>query len=183
MTRFLSAFGKAASFTIRGAAVTFGSTMFSCVAACNIEKGANRMILKYYPHKFANVEAASGITQEELDFVKFIYGGSTVVAANQEMRESSFSTSSSTDVEDAKNNLFQYEIQDHFNENPSRHQVLNSKTTTINETEKNTLREKEQEKLTVNRFWSEGEEAATKAMSMIPIIVPRQEILACSMTA
>jgi len=90
MTRFLSAFGKAASFTARGAAVTFGSTVFSCFAACNIEKGANRMILKYYPHKLVDVEAASGITKEELDFVKFTYGGDIVVAADQKKKRIEF---------------------------------------------------------------------------------------------
>ena len=78
MPRILSAIGKAASFTIRGAAVTFGSTVFSCVAAVHIERGANRMIYKYYPHKFANVDEANGITQEELDFVKFILHSSVV---------------------------------------------------------------------------------------------------------
>ena len=181
MTRFLSAFGKAASFTIRGAAVTFGSTVFSCVAACNIEIGANRMILKYYPHKFANVETASGITQEELDFVKFVYGGGIVVAADQDMQDSSFSTSSSTDLEDVEKS--RYESYNYIDENPSRYQISKSKTRTINASEKHSSKEKEHGKFTVDRFWTEGEEAATKALSMIPIIVPRQEILACSMTA
>mmetsp|Transcript_13223 Transcript_13223/g.31088 ORF Transcript_13223/g.31088 Transcript_13223/m.31088 type:complete len:178 (-) Transcript_13223:284-817(-) len=177
MTRFLSAFGKAVSFTVRGAAVTFGSTVFSCVAACSIEKSANRMILKCYPHKFVNVEAASGITQEELDFVKHIYGGSMIIAAGEKMAESSFSTRSSRDREDNKI-VLRYESQNHSKENQSRRPNSNRKTRTINATEQYKTAEKE-----VNKFWTEGEEAATKALSMIPTIVPRQEILACSMTA
>jgi len=140
------------------------------------------MILKYYPHKFANVEAASGITQEELDFVKFIYGGSIVVATEQDMQELSFSTSLSTNLEDVEN-VIRYEPRDDFNEIPSRYQSSKSKTKTIHVTGKHSSKEKEEGKFTVDRFWTEGEEAATKALSMIPIIVPRQEILACSMTA
>jgi len=182
MTRFLSAFGKAASFTARGAAVTFGSTVFSCFAACNIEKGANRMILKYYPHKLVDVEAASGITKEELDFVKFTYGGDIVVAADQKINESSSTNLTTTEVEDAEF-LFRYDTHDNSIENASRYRNAQHKTRTINLTESDSSEEKEQEKSAVNRFWTEGEEAATKALSIIPIIVPRQEILACSMTA
>lgn len=182
MTRFLTAFGKAASFTARGAAVTFGSTVFSCVAACNIEKGANRMILKYYPHKLVNVEAASGISKEELDYVKFIYGGDIVDAADQKISESSFTDSTTIEAGDAEF-LYRYDSQDHISENTSQYQNAQNETRTINLSKNDSSEEKEQEKSAVNRFWTEGEEAATKALSMIPIIVPRQEILACSMTA
>jgi hypothetical protein len=186
MTRLLSAFGKAASFTARGAAVTLGSTVFSCVVACNIEKGANRMIFKYYPHKFANVEAASGITQEELDFAKFIFGGSAVVAAtDQDMDESSSTQSLSTKTKDTEV-LFRLDSYDDASvvDSSRNHKTRREDPLTINSTEINALNENEQDgKLTVNKFWTEGEEAAAKALSMIPIIVPRQEILACSMTA
>jgi len=183
MTRLISAFGKAASFTARGAAVTFGSTVFSCVVACNIEKGANRMIFKYYPHKFANVEAASGISQEELDFVKTFYGGSIVVAADQETGGSSSTRRSSTKTKDAES-VFRYDSYDDSSVvNQSRYYESKSETTTINVTDTNASKEQEQEKSTVNKFWTEGEEVAAKALSLIPIIVPRQDILACSMTA
>jgi hypothetical protein len=187
MTRLLSAFGKAASFTARGASVTLGSTVFSCVVACNIEKGANRMIFKHYPHKFANVEAASGITQEELDFAKFIYGGSVVVATtDQETDESSSTQSLSTKTKDTEV-LFRLDSYDDASvvDSSRNHETRREKPTTINSTEINALNENEQEegKSTVNKFWTEGEEAAAKAFSMIPIIVPRQEILACSMTS
>ena len=84
MTRVLSALGKAASFTFRGAAVTFGSTLFSCVVACQIEKGANRMIYTYFPHKFANVKAASGITQEELEMANMNYGAASIITQQQQ---------------------------------------------------------------------------------------------------
>lgn len=184
MTRLLSAFGKAVSFTARGAAVTFGSTVFSCVAACSIEKSANRMILKHYPHKFANVEAASGITQEELDFVKFKYGGRVVAAASAD-QETDKSPSSTTATKDAEV-LFRY---DYFDESSvvhaSRHDELKSASTTIiHMKETATRKDQEEEMSTVDKFWTEGEEAAAKALSFIPaIIVPRQEILACSMTA
>jgi hypothetical protein len=84
MTRVLSALGKAASFTFRGAAVTFGSTVFSCVVACQIEKGANRIIYTYFPHKFANVRAASGITQEELEMANMNYGAASIITQQQQ---------------------------------------------------------------------------------------------------
>ena len=183
MTGFLTAFGKAASFTARGAAVTFGSTVFSCVAACNIEKGANRMIYKYYPHKFANVQAASGITQEELDFVKYIYGDGAVATAHQEIDESSSKRSLSTKEKDAEG-MFRYDSHDDSSDIiSSRHLEQKSKQKTRSSTESNAFIEKEQGKSTVDKFWTEGEQAASKALSMIPTIVPRQEILACSMTA
>lgn len=183
MTRLLSAFGKAASFTARGAAVTFGSTVFSCVVACHIEKGANRIIFKYYPHKFANVEAASGITKEELDFVNLIYGDRIATAANQKMDESSSTSNTLTETRDTEV-LYRYDFHDDSSvANSSRYYESERGKTTINMTGVNASKEQEQEKSTINKVWTEGEEAAAKALSIIPIIVPRQEILACSMTS
>jgi len=178
MTTFLSALRKAASFTARGAAVTFGSTVFSCVMACEIEKGANRMILNYYPRKFANVDAASGISQEELDFVKELYGDSIVVAANPEMVNSSSRRSPSKRTKNMEA-VFGYDVYG----GSSGRNYQRCQTTTIDMTESNPTMHQNEGKLTVNRFWTEGEEAATKVLSIIPIIVPRQEILACSITA
>ena len=183
MTGLLSAFGKAVSFTARGATVTFGSTVFSCVAACSIEKGANRMILKYYPHKFANVESASGITKEELDFVKMMYGGRLVAAATNEETDSDSSTT--TTNKDAEV-VFRFDSFDESNTmQTSQEEDSNSKARmSILLTERNATQEREEETSAANKFWTEGEEAASKALSLIPaIIVPRQEILACSMTA
>eukprot|EP00537_Pseudo-nitzschia_pungens_P007667 CAMPEP_0172362108 /NCGR_PEP_ID=MMETSP1060-20121228/5795_1 /TAXON_ID=37318 /ORGANISM="Pseudo-nitzschia pungens, Strain cf. cingulata" /LENGTH=191 /DNA_ID=CAMNT_0013084533 /DNA_START=126 /DNA_END=701 /DNA_ORIENTATION=+ len=191
MTRLLSAFGKAASFTAKGAAVTFGSTMFSCAAACSIEKSANRMILKYCPHKLVNVETCpSGITQEELNYVKLHYGGGVVVAAthheesplvvrsrtnnnNNTTEDSNLSSSSSSSI------ILRYDSFDDASEEDDR-------STTIHATRRNSAlpEEAEQDRSAVDRFWTEGEDAAAKYVSMIPaVIVPRQEILACSMTA
>lgn len=73
MARLTSTLGKVAALTAKGAAVTLGSAVTSCVAACYIERGANRMVYRYFPHKFAQVEAASGITQEELDAVRVFH--------------------------------------------------------------------------------------------------------------
>jgi hypothetical protein len=65
-----SALHRAAAFTIRGAAITLGSTLVSCAAACYIERGAHRLVYHYFPHKYANVEWANGLTQEQLDAVR-----------------------------------------------------------------------------------------------------------------
>jgi hypothetical protein len=189
MPRIFSAIGKAASFTIRGAAVTFGSTVFSCLAAVHIERGANRMIYKYYPHKFANVDAANGITQEELDFVKFIYGGNIVVAADGETDDSS-SKSSSTSTIDAEI-LYRYDSYDDssvvnrfaYNEPTHAYNEPTQESMASKATETKISKEQDQEKSTVNKFWTEGEDAAAKALSILPVMLPRQEILACSMTA
>jgi ATP/maltotriose-dependent transcriptional regulator MalT len=210
MTRVLSALGKAASFTFRGAAVTFGSTIFSCVVACQIEKGANRMIYTYFPYKFANVEAASGITQEELDLANMYYGAASIITQqqqddnhnqNQNQKDHSWSSSSSsssitattTEVEDSEL-LFRYnqeeEEQQQEQESLSyfddiRNQLLSLSTTTTVQTktnEKNTAQEENKN----NKFWSEGANATatTTLSSIIPtIIVPSQEIMACSMAS
>jgi ATP/maltotriose-dependent transcriptional regulator MalT len=209
MTRVLSALGKAASFTFRGAAVTFGSTIFSCVVACQIEKGANRMIYTYFPYKFANVEAASGITQEELDLANMYYGAASIITQqqqddnhnqNQNQKDHSWSSSSSssitattTEVEDSEL-LFRYnqeeEEQQQEQESLSyfddiRNQLLSLSTTTTIQTktnEKNTAQEENKN----NKFWSEeaNATATTTLSSIIPtIIVPSQEIMACSMAS
>lgn len=56
--------------TVKGAAVTFTSTFASCTLACYIEIGAHRVVYHYFPHKYANVEQANGLTQEQLDAVR-----------------------------------------------------------------------------------------------------------------
>ncbi len=133
------------------------------------------MIYKYYPHKFANVEAASGITQEELDFVHFMYGGRSAAAVDTEKSSSSTKTTESTNEEV----LYRYDTFEESHYDEFKQQTL--LTIHMTETKK---QPKEEEKSTVDKFWKEGEEAANKALSLIPaIIVPRQEILACSMTA
>ncbi|OEU11487.1 hypothetical protein FRACYDRAFT_270789 [Fragilariopsis cylindrus CCMP1102] len=215
MTRVLSALGKAASFTFRGAAVTFGSTVFSCVVACQIEKGANRMIYTYFPNKFANVKAASGITQEELEMANMNYGAASIITQqqqddnyvhNQEDHSSSSSSSSSsitttTPKVDEPKLFFRYVQDEQQQEKESlsyfddiRNQLLSLSTTTstistststtqTKTTEKNTALEEENMN---NKFWSEEANAtANEAISgIIPtIIVPSQEIMACSLTA
>lgn len=140
------------------------------------------MILKHYPHKFVNVEAASGITQEELNYVKLHYGGGIVAATNQATTGDSSTTRTETDEYEL---LFRYDSFDESSvEYSSQRNELNSQIATTDTTGKNlSQQEEEQEKSTINKFWTEGEDAAAKYISMIPIIVPRQEILACSMTA
>ena len=60
----------AAKTTIKGAAFTLTSTVASCTMACYIEIGAHRLVYRYFPEKYANVEHANGITQAELDAVR-----------------------------------------------------------------------------------------------------------------
>jgi len=64
----LSGFAKAALLTTsKGAGVTLASTVASCYLACQIEARAHRFIYNHWPEKYASVELANGLTQEELD--------------------------------------------------------------------------------------------------------------------
>jgi len=63
----LKTFAKSA---VKGGAITMTSTVFSCALACYIEIGAHRAVYKYFPHKYANVQRANGLTQEQLDAVR-----------------------------------------------------------------------------------------------------------------
>jgi len=72
--------------TVKGAAVTLSSTVASCTLACYIEIGAHRIVYHYFPQKYANVEHANGLTQEQLDAVR-IYKVSTTSATVEEERE------------------------------------------------------------------------------------------------
>eukprot|EP00536_Pseudo-nitzschia_multiseries_P010223 jgi/Psemu1/307142/fgenesh1_kg.305_\ len=139
------------------------------------------MILNYCPEKLVNVESASGITQEELDYVKYTYGNGGVVAAATATATTTTNTTahgdSRTETEDSEewSSLIRYNEGVSFDER--------SISTTHATTERNSGREEEEERSAVDRFWTEGEDTAAKYISMIPVIVPRQEILACSMTA
>jgi hypothetical protein len=64
----LSELAKAAFVTTsKGAGVTLASTVASCYLACQIEVRAHRFIYHHWPEKYASVEVANGLTQEELD--------------------------------------------------------------------------------------------------------------------
>lgn len=127
------------------------------------------MIYKYFPEKFANVEAASGITQEELDFVKYCYGSSSSVAAETE--GSSVSTATEPEL------LYRY---DSYDDSSVEHSPLHDQIEHAIHMDEEL---QESSTTTFNKFWTEQEDTAKKYISMIPVVVPRQEILACSMTA
>jgi hypothetical protein len=70
MFRYSGLLKTAAKTTVKGAAITLTSTVFSCVLACYIEIGAHRLVYRYFPHKYANVQQANGLTQAQLDAVR-----------------------------------------------------------------------------------------------------------------
>jgi hypothetical protein len=79
----LSSFLKmAAAQTAKGAAVTLTSTVAACGLACYIEIGAHRLVYHYFPHKYANVEHANGLTQDQLDAVR-VFKTSDVAVTSQ----------------------------------------------------------------------------------------------------
>ena len=63
-------FKVAAKATTKGAAVTVTSTVFSVTLACYIEMGAHRMVYRFFPYRYANVEHANGLTQDQLEAVR-----------------------------------------------------------------------------------------------------------------
>lgn len=173
------AFAKAASFTARGAAVTFGSTMLSCMAACKIEEGANRLIYRYAPHKFADVEWANGLTEEQLLAVRVYRTSEATTTAESDHANEHDVTKTTRPIPllvSAEQALHEaavqpqhmsVERQDAPEESPVHQHIPrnNNKST------------READHLT--RFWKEGEETLT---ALIPVGLPRQEILACAMT-
>ena len=63
-------FKAAAKTTCKGGAITLTSTMVSCALACYIERGAHRAVYHYFPEKYANVDYANGLTQDQLNAVR-----------------------------------------------------------------------------------------------------------------
>jgi len=60
--------------------------------ACYIEMGAHRAVYRFFPHKYANVTNANGLSQEQLDAVRIHHVDQTVRwrdddEEHQEMRE------------------------------------------------------------------------------------------------
>ena len=72
MSPISSILKTAAATTIRGAGITLASTCASCYLACQIEIGAHRLVYHYFPEKYADVEYANGLTQEQLEAVRII---------------------------------------------------------------------------------------------------------------
>jgi hypothetical protein len=52
--------------TAKGATVTLGSTVLSCALALQVEQSANQFFFYLMPHKYATVDKAYGLTQEQL---------------------------------------------------------------------------------------------------------------------
>ena len=51
---------------VRGGLATFGSTAIACGLACQVEKAAHRLLYRWAPHKYASVDHAYGLTDEQL---------------------------------------------------------------------------------------------------------------------
>jgi hypothetical protein len=58
--------------TVQGATITLGSTIISCALALQVEKSANRVFFYAAPHKYATVDRAYGLTQEQLESVRHL---------------------------------------------------------------------------------------------------------------
>jgi hypothetical protein len=170
MTGLFSALGKAASFTIRGATVTFGSTIVSCYAACKIEHGANQLIYHFAPHKFANVEYAAGLTQEQLDAVR-VY--------QRQLEDDIDATLAALPVSLSAEILRRHETEHDQITAETRPPLVALQQQNEDETqrqEKNSRRIQEAS----SSFWKEGAEETIS--NLIPMSLSGQDVLACSMT-
>ena len=58
--------------TAQGATITFGSTIISCGLALQVESSANQLFFYLMPHKYATVDYAYGLTQDQLDSVRYL---------------------------------------------------------------------------------------------------------------
>lgn len=156
MSPLTSALGKMAAFTAKGAAITLGSTVFSCVMACYIERGANRMVYRFFPHKFAHVETANGITQEQLDAVRICYAPEIVAQIAMTTPRDTEATSPTILKE---------------------RQEVQTLSTSRKESPS-------QENYNRTIFWTERreEEGAKTLSKLVAINLPSHEILACAMT-
>ena len=84
MSPISSILKTAAATTIRGAGITLASTCASCYFACQIEIGAHRLVYHYFPEKYADVEYANGLTQEQLEAVRIIKTEQKPVTTSEE---------------------------------------------------------------------------------------------------
>jgi len=63
----------------RGAAATLGSTVIGCILALPVEASAHRLLFRLAPHKYANVKQAYGLTEEQLQSVRHLKRGGSVM--------------------------------------------------------------------------------------------------------
>mmetsp|Transcript_21939 Transcript_21939/g.62482 ORF Transcript_21939/g.62482 Transcript_21939/m.62482 type:complete len:231 (+) Transcript_21939:357-1049(+) len=75
---------KVAVTTAKGATITLGSTVASCVLAMHIESASHKFLYHYFPHKYANVEYAFGLTQRQLDAAHIRFGQNSSVNENEQ---------------------------------------------------------------------------------------------------
>ena len=61
----------------RGALATFGSTAIACGLACQVEKSAHQLLFRLAPQKYATVDEAYGLTEEQLWSVRHLRASSS----------------------------------------------------------------------------------------------------------
>lgn len=90
MSRLAWMLGSMAKTTAKGAAITLTSTVVSCGLACYIEIGGHRLVYRYFPHRYANVTHANGLTQEQLEAVRVhkIVEQNNIDTASEEQQQS-----------------------------------------------------------------------------------------------
>ena len=129
----------AAKHTVKGAAVTLSSTVVACGFACLIEKGGHRLVYKYFPEKYATVEYANGLTQDQLDAVR-VFKQEIATVQQDEQAATPTGVVAKEEIENKNDGTFM-----------------------------------------MNRFWNDM--PSTKEIVEETIfVIPRQEIIACSMT-
>src|SRR5210317_1669414 len=95
--------------TSKGAAITLTSTAASCYLACQIESRAHRLIYHYDPTKYAHVEYANGLTQEQLDKASEMM---TAMKLDQEKVDSEKAAAMESSSPAADSHTFQFDLSD-----------------------------------------------------------------------
>jgi hypothetical protein len=183
--KFVSALGKVAAFTAKGAAITFGSTIVSCIAACYIEVGANQLIYKLDPTKFADIESASGITQDQLDAVRRIAlhdnKTSTVTSTTHQQQLDEFHHPELLTPSSFHEIVMKSAEQD-FQSTTTENEVPTTTTSATNDNNNKTLFWTERRTTEEEKTVGTNVDIVLSNLTTFAMDLPRREILACAMT-
>jgi hypothetical protein len=169
-------FKGAFKMTAKGAAVTLSSTVASCTLACYIEIGAHRMVYHYFPYRYANVEYANGLTQEQLDAVRTYNVLATSATSpehtstEEQENDASFLAASASDE---KLTVTSEDISTAYKP-PTDKELAEIRPISNNESA-----------TTTNSFWKEEKEREGEGETLpnaSSFLFPSNDILACAMT-
>ena len=94
--------GQLLRSTLSGTAATIGSATVGCCLAIYVEKAANRALFTYFPHKYAEIQHASGIEDWELEAARQATYASELLPVTLYESEKSFDATTFQQEEETK---------------------------------------------------------------------------------